>query len=516
MVSSMQTRLLVPEDWTLESLSHSLGGRLQLEPTTTLHRYHLDSFDWRLYRTGSRLTLESSGPRRALHWSSGEQEAPYVLPTVEDIRFPWDLPPGFLRGALEEILELRALIPVGTSRVEQQLGRLIDSEGNLAVRLCNERVLPLDHTGSPSPDLRNAIHLQALTGHESVYRELLNALHEAGAVDDAVDDLTAAAAAVGRRPGDYHSKPDLELKPEDPSCQALRQILGQLLSTLRANVDGVLADVDVEFLHDLRVATRRTRSALAQIKGVLPSEAVERFTPEFKWLGTVTGPCRDLDVYLIEMEGFRKQLKDESGVLDPLRELIERARQQAHLAVCSALESQRFRRLLDDWAEFLESPLSGDGDTPNAGLPISNVADGRILKAYRRMVKRGSKLGGDPPAEALHRLRIDAKKLRYLLEFFAALYPKKTISRLVRELKQLQDILGGFNDMEVQQDRLAKFAEELVAGEDAHAETLLAMGRLAAAMATRQEEHRLAFSDSFAQFANDDSQRLYRKLFGGG
>jgi CHAD domain-containing protein len=512
----MQTRLLAPEDWSLESLSGSLGGRLQLEPTTTLHRYHLDSFDWRLYRNGSRLTLESSGPRRVLHWSTGEQEPPYVLPTVEDIRFSWDLPPGFLRSALEDILELRALIPVGTSRVDQRLGKVVDSEGNLVARLCSERVLPLDRTGSPTTELRNTVRVQCHVGQEGAYHEILGALREAGAVEDEADELTVAAAAVSRRPGDYRSKPELELKSEEPSSKALRQILGRLLETLRANVDGVLADVDVEFLHDLRVATRRTRSALAQIKGVLPGQELERFTPEFKWLGTVTGPCRDLDVYLVEMEGFRRQLEDDTGVLDPLQELLERARQQAHLEVCSALESRRFQRLLDGWAEFLESPISDTEDTPNADLPISNVADERILKAYRRMVKRGSKLGFDPPAEALHRLRIDAKKLRYLLEFFAALYPKKTIARLVRELKQLQDILGGFNDMQVQQDRLAKFAEELAAGEDAHAETLFAMGRLAAAMATRQEEHRLAFSDSFAQFANDASRRLYRKIFGGG
>jgi CHAD domain-containing protein len=136
------------------------------------------------------------------------------------------------------------------------------------------------------------------------------------------------------------------------------------------------------------------------------------------------------------------------------------------------------------------------------------------MKAYSRIIKRGSKLDDDPPAEALHRLRIDAKKLRYLLEFFASLYPDTIISNMVKELKRLQDILGGFNDMEVQQRRLAELADQLMAAGGARSGTLFAMGRLAHVMAGRQEQYRHAFSERFASFASKDSQRLYRETFG--
>jgi CHAD domain-containing protein len=130
------------------------------------------------------------------------------------------------------------------------------------------------------------------------------------------------------------------------------------------------------------------------------------------------------------------------------------------------------------------------------------------------VVKRGSRLGSDPPAQALHRLRIDAKKLRYLLEFFASLYPEKTIGRLVKELKQLQDILGGFNDTEVQQSWLAKIRCEVDQHDNLRAVLVPALDRLAAAIEHRQEEYRQALGGSLGSFSSDDSRQLYRTVFG--
>jgi CHAD domain-containing protein len=162
---------------------------------------------------------------------------------------------------------------------------------------------------------------------------------------------------------------------------------------------------------------------------------------------------------------------------------------------------------------FLEQPIADRHRTGGGRSPILDTASARIIKAYRRMVKRGRGLGDDPPAEALHRLRIDAKKLRYLLEFFRSLYPEKKIDRLVKELKGFQDILGGFNDMEVQQRRLHRFGHALSSSGDDRTETLLAMGRLAAVLEERQEGYRHSFNAAFDRFAAPKSQRRYAALF---
>lgn len=502
-------------DATLDTLQASFGEKLQVDPRSQVLVTHLDTFDWRLWRQGSCLSAESTGGRMTLRWRP-RVNPPYAMPVDGDIGFVRELPDGFLRATLEPIVGVRALLPVGECRVERITARIADDRGDTALRLVFERIRPLDAAGTPAGTVHHCLSLSTVPGHEKTGNRALEKLREAGAVETAVDDdLRLATAERGRQPGDYRSRPQLRLKAGRPAGKALRAILESLLEIFRANIDGVLADRDVEFLHDLRVATRRSRAALAQIKGVLPRETAAFISDEFKWLAAITGPCRDLDVSLLEMDGFRRQLGDLAGELDPLQRHLASTRRREHRRVCRALRSARCSRLLDGWAELIDPASADDAAPPAAGEPIGELAAKRIFKAYKRTVKRGSTLAEDPPAEELHKLRIDAKKLRYLLEFFSSLYGKKTIARLVKELKLLQDILGGFNDMAVQQRRLGEFADQLTATGDAPASTVLAMGRLAAAMDERQQAYRRQFARRFTDFASDESRKLYRSTFGG-
>jgi len=360
-----------------------------------------------------------------------------------------------------------------------------------------------------------------------------------------------------------------DLTASDPADESVRRILRHLCAPLQSNIDGVFEDADIEFLHDLRVSVRRTRTALSQTKGVLPSSAMDSFPPEFKWLGTVTGPCRDLDVFLLAMESFRLRLGIDDGALGPLRNFLREKRRLEHGLVRAALQSERFQRLVEDWGRFLETCAEEEIRPPLASTPIIEVAGPRILKAYRRMRKRGVGIDVDPPAALLHRLRIDGKRLRYLLEFFSDLFPRPTVTRFIRELKQLQDILGDFNDTGVQLalirefTDLARISHQLPAaasdaphpavfsrlgvldvpqvraprpsGRKPHwaphvaalatepgeicglgttsAETPAASSRLTEAIEERQRELRAEFSERFELFAGDESRKLYKKTF---
>ena len=331
-----------------------------------------------------------------------------------------------------------------------------------------------------------------------------------------LDELTLAAddwpfTSLRTPFGDHASKPRLSLRPDQRCDEALRMILGHLRQTVAANVDGVIADVDVEFLHDLRVATRRARSALSQIKGVLPQPAVDRLAAELQWLGEVTNPCRDLDVYLLEMDDYRRQLGAATNALDEFKKLLRRERSNALRRVRGALRSKRFTRLIDEWRALVESKPSGS-NLAHATRSISDVAGKKILKACRRMVKRGAGLTDDPSAKQLHRLRIDAKKLRYLLEFFRSLYPAERVDLRIRELKGLQDVLGELNDREIQRARLAVMTHELEG--TAGADTLAAMSGLGSALDHRHEELRAVFRDRFDPIVSTAAQREYRALFG--
>ena len=160
-----------------------------------------------------------------------------------------------------------------------------------------------------------------------------------------------AARAVGGSPGAYSSKLRLSLDADAAAGEVWGVVLRELLATLRANEAGTREDLDSEFLHDLRVAVRRTRSVLAQGKGVLDPEARSRFADGFRWLGAITSPTRDLDVRLLTLPELAAGIDESLGPeLDPLRRLLVRHRRREQRRLVRALDSDRYARMLERYA----------------------------------------------------------------------------------------------------------------------------------------------------------------------
>lgn len=489
--------LEIAEDLTLGDLMAHLPARLTAvaEPPIEVHVLHLDTFDWRLYAADLELTLERVLDRQRLCFL-GPDDAPVTVPVTRLPRFADDLPVGFIADQVAPLLEMRALVVTGEARVERTLVHLRDPGGDDVAHLWLESGEVLDAesraTGSP---LRR-LEVVTAPGGEAVAA----ALAPLGA-RPAPSRLHLAAAARGREPGGYHSRPRLGLTADEPAPVALRRLLAGLFATVETNAPGVIEDVDSEFLHDLRVAVRRSRSVISELKGVIDRSAFAPWVEELRWLGRRTGELRDLDVQLLDFADLRRALGG-GEALDPLEAFVRRLRAEEQRAVASALGGDRFRAFAEAWPRFL-----GRDEADASQRTIGEEADRRIRKAYRRIVRKGRRLGDDPPAEPLHRLRIDAKKLRYLLELFAELYDAKAVKTLVRDLKKVQSILGGFNDMEVQRERLAGFAERLYAAGEGRSATYLAMGRLDRLLEERQEGYRLGFARAFAAFDSADVRR---------
>jgi CHAD domain-containing protein len=132
---------------------------------------------------------------------------------------------------------------------------------------------------------------------------------------------------------------------------------------------------------------------------------------------------------------------------------------------------------------------------------------------YRRIERDGRKTNSDTPAEVLHELRIDCKKLRYLLEFFYSLYDEDDIAPLLKTLKRLQDNLGDFNDLDVQQRTLQQFAHQMEDEELASVDCLLAMGRLLDHLLHRQAAERKRFKTCFSRFSAPENKKRFKRLF---
>jgi CHAD domain-containing protein len=474
----------------------------------------LDTFDWRLHTAGRLL----SATRRETGWTLSLDEADGEVLQRRDVdelpAFDADLPPGPIRDAVAPLIEMRRLLPIVRVELRGQGLRVLDGEDKTVARI------RLAHGWAEDPardrsraPLSETLQLVPVRGYTEAFDAARDFLErELGLAADASSGIDAALRAIGRTPGDYSSKLDLVLDPQTPAAEAVRAVFRRLLATIDANRQGVIDDLDSEFLHDFRVAVRRTRTGLGQLRELFPDGRLKPFRSGFGWLGGVTGPCRDLDVYLLKMGDYRDSLpSDVREDLQPLGTFLQRRKSKELDVLVQALESDRYRKLIRDWQGFLDEDVADA--VPEAGrLPIVAVAGERIAGRFEGVLERGNAIRDDTPAEALHRLRIDCKKLRYLLEFFRSLYEPGDLRRQVGELKRLQDNLGDFNDLQVQQESLQQYARQM--GDDGSATTgaLLAMGRLVQRLEERQAAERRRFHKRFDRFAAASNRKRMKKM----
>jgi len=478
-------------------------------------RTYYDTFDWRIHHDGGTLAVESSNGPRVLAWRRRDDVVRYQLHNGLVPEFSSDLERLPSGDELARIIDVRRLLPLVEVEIERETLAVLDGREKTVARVHVERgrVSGGDGSAVVRPMAERLLVSPVLgfdDAHEDVVRYVEKTLklpRQDGCV------LTAALAAVDRCAGDYSSKLDVPLEPTMRTEAAVRSILGHLLKTMKANEDGTRRDIDSEFLHDFRVSVRRTRSCLGQLKGVFEPDDLERFRSEFEWLGTATGPTRDLDVYLLNLGAYRLDLPASLRPgLDDLESHLRRRQKHEQGAVARALASKRYAKLLRDWPKFLDRPQT-DGETrPNAGRPVRDVAAERIRAAFDRVRKRGRHLDDDTPAATVHQVRIDCKKLRYLLEFFRSLLERERATAFVNTLKRLQDHLGEFNDLDVQQCELRESATQMLADGRATTDTLLAMGCLVGRLERRQVALRRRLVPKVRSFVSDSSRKKLQEL----
>jgi CHAD domain-containing protein len=301
------------------------------------------------------------------------------------------------------------------------------------------------------------------------------------------------------------------LRGDEPAPSAAARIGQRLLEVIEVNLPGALTGTDSEFLHDLRVAVRRTRALQRGLRDSFPAEALQESRAEFRWLQGVTGAARDLDVYLLEFEALRSTLPERNRAgLDLLLDALRKRRVRERRRMRSALRSRRAEAALRGWEALLTDVSSSPGahDAPS----LSEVAGARINRIYGAMVKAGDKIDDASAPTPLHELRKQGKELRYLLEFFASLYPTEPVKPMVRSLKALQDSLGRFQDRQVQADLVRSLGEELRDQPDG-VSALMTMGQLVERLDEQQAQARAEFAARFADFASRQHRALVREVF---
>jgi triphosphatase len=313
----------------------------------------------------------------------------------------------------------------------------------------------------------NEVELELLDGQPADLFDLGARLAEQVPLRLSVDSKSARGfrLASGAPPGvlkadklDFPS--DISL--EDGMRESLRACIHQWLANQAAAFDGR----DTEGVHQMRVALRRLRSAIAFFADYIPDPPLTDFKEQARWAAGGLGPARDWDVFLAEtLLPLLTEWPEHPG-LRALHEGAEQARGQGYSEARQAMSSPAytvFALRLAGWVERRGWRVGGaDGQIAALARPMTDHAGHLLERLYEKAMKAGRDFH-DLDAEAKHRLRIALKKLRYAGEFFRSLYPRKDVKKFRDALTEMLDLLGKLNDLTVARTlcgRLMEAAED--------------------------------------------------------
>ena len=298
---------------------------------------------------------------------------------------------------------------------------------------------------------------------------------------------------------------DPKLSRDDTAETAFKAIAGSALAQMADNARVLRHLRRIEALHQLRVGARRLRSAISLFRPMLADDHLEAIKGDLRWLTRELDDARNLDVFITET--FRPAAKRHArsmGLSNLGRALIT-AQTRAYDRAEAALGSERFRTLMLETAAWIETGPWTSGDDPALvalrARPIKAVAREILKDRRRKVIKAGKALARLAP-QPRHKLRIDAKKLRYACGFFASLYagkPARRMKRFIAAMEGLQDGLGALTDIVAADSLTAELAT--AAATDAPAKLGFAAGLIAGERQTDEAAATRAAEKAYARFA---------------
>jgi CHAD domain-containing protein len=505
---------VVPGELSTELITRSL---LTLFPTRgrsiAKHRFTvLDTCDGRVRQASASLTRTGVDNASTVTWQTLAGSDRFAIHITRPVSFVWDLPEGPLREEVASIVGPRRLLAQAEAEEQGAILEMLDDRGKAVARLRiasgQARLPAASGDWRPWPAM---ITLTALRGFEDEYERLVPVIASRPGIQRCPEGpIAAILRQVGAAEPRDLSSPDVALDPEARADVGARQIHLALLEILVANEPGVRGNVDSEFLHDFRVAIRRARSLLGQIRGVFPPDIVEHFAVEFSWIGRLTGSARDTDVLVLALR--EQQGEFDAGDVDALIAFLGATQQREYGRLIGALDSTRYQRLLGDWKRFLESPIPAAPQAEYAHDPFAAAVARRARRLSKRMARRAKAIDQHTAAERLHEIRIDAKKLRYLVDAASACYRPADVKLILAALKKLQRALGDFNDAHVQETLLVDCGRAIGAAAGPSG-ALLTLGRLAERCRQRRGRLREEVAETLSRFGDREVQQACRSAF---
>jgi len=461
----------------------------------------LDTFDAQVAAAGLLLVLTDEG----LHLLGGTEA---LAQERAEPDFIAQMPAGPVTKRLSGIVSpLRTLMTVAEGTLSRQGLRVLDDNEKTHLR----GTLWVLDAGKARTVSVSA--LTPLRGYDKTLGKVRAALSTKTGKGTVGTMLEASAVLRGEDPA-LIGKTRIVMSADEKAFKAANDIIRAQLVAARRQEDGISADLDSEFLHEYRVALRRVRSVISLFKGVYDDQQTADLKARFGAIMARTGRLRDLDVYLIEREAYLALVPEgfRPGI-GKLFDMFAAQRDLEHAKLTAYLDSKAYEKEMAK-LEKLFDKTKALSKGPEANRDALDYAKALIWKRYRKVCKIARGIDDATPDEQVHELRIECKKLRYLMEFFAPLFGDAEVRKLIKALKKLQDNLGNFNDYSVQQAALQAQADALAGSADADTvEIASGLGALVTVLHQKQLEERARVTASFAAFDSEETQAQFRTLF---
>lgn len=490
---------------TLESRRELGGFRLRRATTRELTDCYLDTPDARMAHAGFALRLRSEGARSEATLKSlrAESSDPMVR---KEYRQPVDgssiatllAEAGPVSDRTRAVIgeqPLQLLLKVQTHRDVYQV---MDGEVEAAeIDLDETRFGEAGDVGAPL----QRVEVEVRAASTASLRPLLEGLRDVASLVPATrSKLESGLAASGEALPVVGDVAPLLVAASVPAAAVGQALLQRYQAAWRSIEPAVRLGEDPEALHQLRVTGRRMIAALrlseaASLGGALGLR--RRLQSLFRRLGA----ARDLDVQRAELEEVGKTLA--GAELEPaIRELsaLRAARQRQLLRLLDSPRAQSLFAALD--------ALSTRTLVRQRHASIGFVAPGLLRQRYRRLRRLARLTIAQGTVDDCHRLRLEAKKLRYIAEPLVALYGAP-LQRFLRRLQKLQTVLGRVNDSHhalLSFERVAHRRRRLTAG------AVFAMGRAAERQHRQFEDSRKAVDEAWQRVRGKSWRRLRRSL----
>ncbi len=467
MLTDKQMIFAVPKKFSLEELGELLSGDLdaRIERVEGFRRVYLDTFDWRLYRSGMVLEAECQGGLCLLIWrelNSGKQLF------SRTVRKPPKNASGFSdaggQSMLKRILGRRSLIAHAALHGETERLLLTNSDEKIVMRveLRRDQIVPPHSTSQIA--MKETVYLFPYRGYKTEFQDRLRWIkRDTNLSPISRDPLLSALDALEITPGQYTSRPAFPLDNDQPALEALILILKRYLQVMDSNIAGAREGEDPEYLHDFLVAVRRTIIFLSRFAFLFPANNLRLIEHGFQWVEQEATPVRDLDIYMSLFHDFETRVDvDHRRALRSLYLFLQEQKKRELRRMRTSLDSPRYFRLVESWSEFLQSCQNADHLPKAANKPIGKLARERIREIYSEFVDRSRDMPQDVSSDGICDLFLLSKHLGYEMDVFSSLFPDKKMARLLKAHDRLQSSLNQFRDMNLQYSRLGEYRARMV------------------------------------------------------